>query len=148
ALGEFQIIIDKADGAEADSYRQHDPYVRVAEVGPEQRGKTDREQDHHPAHGGRAFFGHQMRLRAVEADGLALGLLGFEPADDFRADIKTDEQRSKSRAAAAEGQVAEKIEPGELFRQRNEKIIQHVFFLRADCAAMWPVRAFYCRASL
>ena len=43
-----------------------------------------------------------MRLRAVEANRLAFGLLGFKPADDFRADVKTDNERCKYRRAAAE----------------------------------------------
>ena len=39
APGQLQVIVDEADGAEADGHEQHDPDEAVAQIGPEQRAE-------------------------------------------------------------------------------------------------------------
>ena len=73
-------IVDPANGTEADGHDQHHPHVAVGEVGPQQRGDGDGDQNQHAAHGRRSGFG-EMGLRPVSTHCLA-DFLGCQPADD------------------------------------------------------------------
>jgi hypothetical protein len=75
ALGQLEEVVAEADRAIADGHPQHDPDIAIRQIGPEQRGDREREQDQHAAHGRCALLGEEVALRPVEADGLSLALL-------------------------------------------------------------------------
>ena len=66
------------------------------------------------------FLVHEMALRPVGADRLALALLRLQPGDDARPEHEADEQRRHHRAARAEGEIAEEIERLELVGERRK----------------------------
>src|SRR6185312_7617176 len=115
----------ETDRAEARRHQQRHPDIAVGEVRPEQRRDDEGEQDEEAAHGGRALLANEMTLWPVEADGLTLRLLRFEPGDDARPEEEADEQRGHQRAARAEGEIAEEIERSDLVGERNEEMKQH-----------------------
>ena len=125
ALGELEIVVGEADQPVAQGDDQHDPDIAVAQVRPEQRGRGQRQQDQHAAHGGRALLGQQVALGPVQADRLALALLPLQPADQGRADQEADQERRHHRAAGAEGDVADDVEGADLVREREEQAVEH-----------------------
>ena len=122
---QLAVVVDEADHAETHGHEQRHPDVAVAEIGPQQGRDGEREEDENAAHGGRALLGEEVVLRPVEADRLALALLGFEPGDEVRAEEEADQQRRHHRAARAEGEVAEKIEGLEAVGERGQEMKQH-----------------------
>src|SRR5579883_2232655 len=83
-LRHLQIIVVKADRAEADRYEQYDPDIGAFEVRPKQRGDDQAGKDHQPAHGRRALLGQKVRLWPVDADRLSLALFQAQSRDDGR----------------------------------------------------------------
>ena len=113
-LGHFQIIIIKADKAEAQSHQQNHPDIGAAprekvEVAPQQCGDKQAGENHQPAHGGRAALG-QVGLRPVAADRLALALFDAQGRNGARAKKEHEKQGGRNRPACPEGQVAEQVE--------------------------------------
>ena len=95
-----------------------DPDEAVAEVGPEQRGDDDRDDDEQSAHGGRAGF-FLMRLRAFFADVLA-DLEIAQAVDNERADNECGEKRREAGKRRAERDVTENAEWRNVMLQLEE----------------------------
>ena len=75
------IVVQEAQQPERDRHQEHDPDIAIGQIRPQQRRADPGDQDQQPAHGGRARLFHDVALRAVGADGLALALLHLQPAD-------------------------------------------------------------------
>ena len=69
-LGELPVVVDKADQTEPERDHDHEPDVTHGQVGPEQRGDGDREDDEDAAHRRRTLLG-KVGIRPVFPDGLA-----------------------------------------------------------------------------
>src|ERR1700722_9519520 len=83
-----------------------------------------------------------MALGAVAADGLALALFDFQPADQHGVDEKGDGQRRHHSRAGAEGQVAEQPEEGELVGVGEEgEIIKHQLSLAFNASTITDILA-------
>ena len=109
-LRHLEIVVIEADRGEAGGDEQHDPDIGAFEIGPQQRGGEQAEQDHQAAHRRRAFLGQEMRGRSVGADRLALALFQAQRGDDRRAEEEDQEQPGRRRAERAEGQIAKEVE--------------------------------------
>ncbi len=110
AFRDLQVVVVKADEPVGKRDREHDPHIWVVRIGPQDRGDEEPDQDHQPAHGRRALFGQQVRLRPVLADGLALALPGAQGVDEPRPEDEHHEHGRYHRTAGAEGDVAEQVE--------------------------------------
>ena len=119
-LRHLEIVVVEADRAEAEGDEEHDPDIGALRVGPEERRGEEAEEDHQPAHGGRALLGQKMRRGAVGADRLALALLQPQPRDDRRAEEQDEEQPRARCAERAEGQPVEKAEEARQVRPVGE----------------------------
>jgi hypothetical protein len=111
-LADFGVVVPKADGAEAQQAEQRHPDVRVPQVGPQQRGDDDGDEDQHPAHGGRARL-LVMRFRAVLADVLA-DLELAQLADQPRPQGDGEKQGGEAGKRRPEGGVLEDAERAEV----------------------------------
>ena len=115
AVHDLAVVVDPADGAEAERHQQHYPDEAVAQVAPQQRGDGDRQQDQRPAHSGRARLG-QVRLGAVVAHRLA-DFVGGELADHVGPEDQRDRERREASQHRAQREVVEDVEqahvPGE-----------------------------------
>ena len=109
-LRHLQIIVVETDKAEAQRDREHDPDIGIERVGPQHGRDQYTGQDHQAAHGRRALLGHQMRLRAVGADRLALALAKAQMIDDPGTEQKHEQRCGHHRAAGAERDVAKYVE--------------------------------------
>ncbi len=116
-LRHFEIIVVEADETEADHHEKHDPDIAAREIGPKQSRNDEARQNHQAAHGRRALLRHEMRLRAVGADRLALALFEPQGGDAARAEEEYEEQRRRGGAAGPEGDVAKQIERTEQMRK-------------------------------
>src|ERR1700690_4023874 len=92
-LRDFQIVAVEADHGEARGDEQHDPHVRALEIGPQQSGDKEAEQDHEAAHGGRTFFAEKVRRRSIGPNRLPLALFQPQRGDDRRTE-EEDEEKS------------------------------------------------------
>ena len=119
-LRHLEVVVVEADHAEADGHEQHDPHIAARRVGPEQRRDDEAREDHQAAHGGRARLGEEVRLRAVEADRLALALLQPQRRDDRRPEKEDEESSGRRRADRAERQVTEQVQRAEIAGQFGE----------------------------
>ena len=89
--GELPVIIEKPDEAESEHHHDHEPDVADGQVGPEQGGDRDGEDDQDAAHRRSPFLG-EVGIRPVFPNRLAdLELL--EPSDQPGADDKADDER-------------------------------------------------------
>src|SRR5690606_15153535 len=118
------VVINPADGAEADGDTQYYPDVEVAQVGPEQGADGDGHQDQRATHGRRAFF-RQVRLRTVVAHGLA-DLAQLQGTDHPGAEEQRQPQGSEHTQDAAQGEVLEYAETGVELLEILSKYQQHV----------------------
>ncbi len=109
---QLAVVVVETDRTKRQHHRQHHPYIAVLQVGPQQGGDADREQDHHAAHGRRTGL-HQMRLRAITAYDLA-GLERTQFADQRRTQQQRHGQRCERRHDGAEGDVLEQMQRGEM----------------------------------
>ena len=125
-LGDLQIVVIKADQAEAQRHSEHDPDIRAGRVRPQQGRDQQAGKDHQPAHGGRAFLADQMGLRAVGADRLALALLDAQQVDHRAAEQEDEHQRGDDGAAGAERDVAEDVEKRDLVGEFGQPIKHRV----------------------
>ena len=122
-LRHLEIVVIKSDRSEADRDQQNDPHIAAARVGPQQRRDDKPGQDHQPAHGRRAFLSHEMRLRAILADRLALALAQAQQGNHRRAEQKNEQQRRHRGAGGPERDVAKQVERLEMravFRKQGE----------------------------
>ena len=69
-MNDFDVVIGKPDGAECGERKDCQPNEAIAEVGPEQRGDHNRDDNQQPAHGRRPGF-FLMSFWALFADVLA-----------------------------------------------------------------------------
>ena len=121
AAAKLAEVVEPPDRAERQGHGQHHPHEAVGEIGPQQGGDEDRDQDEHPAHGGGARLG-VMRPRTVLADDLA------EPAqapNRRRPDGESDEERGEDRAYRAQREVSEDPEAAVHSGQHVEEFGQH-----------------------
>ena len=133
-LGDFQIVVIKADHAEAERHPHHDPDVRIARIGPQQSRDDHAGKDHQAAHGRRAGLGEDVGLRAIRADRLAFALQRAQAADDGRAEQKDEQQRGDNGAAGAERDIAKDVEDGDLVRQIDQPIKHRINLVRTPSA--------------
>ncbi len=146
----LEVVVIKADGAEADRHQHDDPHEGAARIGPQQDGADGSEQDHQPAHGRRAHFRQQMGLRTVGADRLALALLETQSVDHRRTKEEDDEKRRHRRAARAESDVAKNVqgtENGGVIRQKIEHLKPRPPLARLVCEAQRQQGPCGCRSS-
>jgi len=104
-VDDLAVVVDPADHAIAKGDENHDPDKAIGEVGPQQRGHGNAEQNQHAAHGRRARF-HQMRLRTVLTDSLA-DLHRGQLANHRRAADEPDQQRGDGGHHRAKSQITE-----------------------------------------
>ena len=116
-------VVHPPNGTKAKRDNEHDPDKTVGQVKPQQGGDRNRQQNQHPAHGGRAAFG-QVRLHAVAPNGLA-DLERGEHTDHLRARHQPDQQRRHRRHHGAEGEVLEDPEKAELGREPLQPLRKH-----------------------
>ncbi len=138
-LRDFEIIVIKADEAEADHHEQHDPDIAAREIGPQQRRDDEPRQNHEAAHRRRAFLCQKMRLRTISADRLALALFEAQGRNGARAEKEDEEQRRRRRAAGAKGDVTKKIERTEQMR-KIRKPSEHEKKFLGDDSWSWIAR--------
>jgi hypothetical protein len=121
-LGDLEIVVVEADGAEAQGHGEHDPDIGIGRIGPQQGRGHDAEQDHQPAHGGRTLLGHQMGLRPVAADRLALALLEPQVVDDPGSEQEDEHQRGDHGPAGAKRDVAKHVEDRDFIGKVDQQI--------------------------
>ncbi len=127
SFDEFEIIIDKPDGTEAERRTQHQPDMRARDVRPQQRGKRHGEDDQDTAHCRGPTFG-KMSLGSVITYLLPqLNLLEF--SDHPRREDKCNQKCGDCGVNDAKALIAKDIQEGELCMQRVEPDIQH----KNDC---------------
>ncbi|EJX01962.1 hypothetical protein EVA_09932 [gut metagenome] len=68
-INHLSIIIDPTDSSVAHRHKEHHPDKSVTQIGPEQSGNQNAEQNQHTAHGRSSVF-DQMAFRAVGSNGL------------------------------------------------------------------------------
>ena len=107
-LGELPVVVEKADEAESEHHHDDEPDVADGQIGPEERGDRDGEDDQDAAHRRCPLFG-EMGIRSVLADGLA-DLERLELADQPGADDETDDERGDRRIDRPKGDVPKDIE--------------------------------------
>ena len=134
-LGDLQIVVIKADQAEAQRHPEHDPHIRAGRVRPQQGRDQQAGEDHQPAHGGRALLGDQMRLRAVGADRLALALLETQQVDHRAAEQEHEHQRGDDGAAGAKRDVTEDVEERDLVGEFGQPIEHRIKSCRSSFSA-------------
>ncbi len=100
---DFQIVINKPDRTKPHGHQQNRPDIAVRQVRPQQRAKSQRQQDQKAAHCRGTLLGDDMTLRAIIANRLAAVLLGFQPVNDFRPQNKTDQYCRQQGTNASEG---------------------------------------------
>ena len=127
---QFPKVVEEPDQPEADGHPQHDPHVRIAEVGPQQGRAAQRQQDQEPAHRRGSLLADEVALRPIGADRLTVALHRFEPGDDLRPKDQADRQRRIQRSPRTEGDVAEQVQRVKLFGERCQKKVKHVFMCR------------------
>ena len=109
-LGHFEIVVVEADHREAGGDEQHDPHVGAFEIGPQQRGDEEAEQDHEAAHRRRALFQKKVGGRAIGADRLPPMLFKPQRGDDRRTEEEDEEEPGPCGSERAEGEIAEEVE--------------------------------------
>ena len=119
-LSHLEIVVVKADRAEAERDEQNHPNIDGGDVGPQQRRTDDSAQDHQAAHCWRAGL-LEVGLRSVSADRLALTLPEAQGIDNLRAKDEDNQRRSDQRATGAESNVAENIEERNLVRKFDKQ---------------------------
>ena len=110
-LDDLEVIVQKADEAEADGDQDQHPDEGVVQLRPEQGGGQGGEDDHQAAHGGGAVLG-EMRLGPVFPDILA-DLQGLEFSDEPGAHHHGNNQGGEDGEDGPEGDVPEDIEAAE-----------------------------------
>ena len=70
AVRHLCVVVGESDGGEGAGGEHGDPDEAIAQIGPQQRGHNDRDDDQQAAHGGRAGF-FLVSFRAFFADVLA-----------------------------------------------------------------------------
>ena len=114
AVHDLAIVVDPADGAEAQRDEQNHPDEAVAQVRPQQRGDHDRYQDQRAAHRWRAGL-REMRLRAILAYGLTDLVLG-QLFDHLRPYDERDHQRGHGRQHRTQRDVTKNVECAHIAR--------------------------------
>ena len=119
----LEVVVVEADGAVAERHAQHDPDVRVAQVGPQQRRHSHAGDDHEAAHGrradlGRCVFGPSSRI------GWPLPCLTRKQVDDAGSEQHHEQQRGEDGAAGAEGDVAENVQRPDLVAEVHQ-LVEH-----------------------
>src|ERR1017187_5021513 len=107
-IGVFGVVVQKTDPAEGEQGEDGNPHVGVAQVGPEQRGDNDGDDDEDAAHGGGAGF-LLVRFGAFLPDELAdleLAKLVDEPWTQRDA----QEERGERGEGGARSSVSEDAE--------------------------------------
>lgn len=121
ALDEFQIVVGKSHGAEADGRHHHQPHVAVGHVGPQERGEHDRKDNENAAHRRRSTLG-QVPLRPVVANLLAeFNLLQFP--DDPGRHHKGDEKRGDRCVDDPETLIAKDVQERKLCMKWIEPVV-------------------------
>ena len=110
-LDNLEIVVEEADEAEAQGHQDQEPDKGVVQLGPQDGGGQNGENDHQPPHGGGAGLG-LVGLGAVFPDILA-DLHGPELADEPAPHHHGDDQGREDGEDGPEGDVPEDIEPAE-----------------------------------
>eukprot|EP01022_Parablepharisma_sp_SALTPOND_P026954 TRINITY_DN652_c1_g3_i1.p2 TRINITY_DN652_c1_g3~~TRINITY_DN652_c1_g3_i1.p2 ORF type:complete len:1102 (+),score=458.93 TRINITY_DN652_c1_g3_i1:51019-54324(+) len=123
AIDHLAVVIDPADGAEAERDDQHDPDETVGQVGPQQRGNANADQDQHAAHGRGAGL-DQVGLGTVGAHRLA-DLHAGEHADHGGAGDHADQQGREGGEHRAEGDEVEQAQKAQVLLKILSEPDQH-----------------------
>ena len=123
-LHHFRVVVDEADGRETQQREDGDPHVEVAEIGPEQRGHDDGDDDQDAAHGRRAGFllvAARTFFANVLSD-LEFAQLGDQPGSQRDA----QKQRGDAGESRAQREVAKDAEAADGgIELLVEKVVEH-----------------------
>ena len=125
---DLEVVVREADCSEGDDGEEHDPYVVVLEIAPEQDGEKDAREDHHAAHRRGAVL-LEVGLRPAVADDLPEMELP-ELSYGLRADEEREDERREERHDRAEGLVGNDVEHREMRRQQLCKVVKHLKVLK------------------
>ena len=119
AMHHLGVVVGESDGRERAGGKHGNPHEAIAQIGPQQRGNDDRDDDQQSAHGRRAGF-FLMSLRAFFANVLS-DLKFAQAADDQRTHDQRGEQRGKAGECRAERDVAKDAERRNVMLQLDEQ---------------------------
>ena len=108
---EFLVVVEEADGAEAQGGAEHEQHVGAGEVAHEQAGDDDGEYDDDASHGRCAFFLF-LSFQVEVADDFA-HLHELQAADYGASDEYGHEQRQHECGAGAECEVVHQSGAGQ-----------------------------------
>ena len=120
---EFAVVVNPADGTEAEHDEEGDPGVFDAQIRPEQHGDADAEDDERAAHCRCAGF-FQVGLRAIVADVLP-HLQAFEESYHRAAAAKREKQGGEGAEDDARGEVGKGVERGDVAAEPFGEGVEH-----------------------
>src|SRR5260370_32481077 len=124
-LGDFRVVVDKADARETDEGKERKQNERIRKIGPKQRRYGSRNNNQYAAHcgGARLFL---VLLRALFPDKLA-DLQFAEAADQRWAGDQRQKHGREARIHRAHGDVTKNIQGAEVaLKYVVKEVVEHL----------------------
>jgi len=119
AMRHLGVVVGESDGRVGDGGEYGDPDEAITQIGPEQCGDDNGNNDQQASHGGRAGF-LLMSFWGSFANVLA-DLEITQAADDERSDNQRGEKRGEAGESRAEGDITENAEGRNVVLQLQEQ---------------------------